>query len=175
MIKKFVLTAFATLIASMIAVAQTETTPGAKTTPANKTERVGTAKTTKDADKVQHAEERSNGAAFSGKGKGGDRNTVDKDKKGKKDKKDKKKGKKHGKSKGKWKDQSKHDPNREGNDDDNEDVKKDQKARQPAEQKRKQERTGGGQAPAPTTPAPSQQKSRKAGDKPTPGTENPKG
>lgn len=172
MIKKFVLTAFATLIASMIALAQTEPAPSATSTPANKTERAGTAKSTKDADKVQHAEERSKGAAFSGKGKGGDKNTVDKDKKGKKDKK---KGKKNGKSKGKSKDKAKRNSNGEGNDDDNDGMKKAKKSQQPAEQKRRQERTGGDKTPAPTTPAPSEQKSRKAGDKPAPGTENPKG
>ena len=168
MMKKIVLTAFVTLIASMIALAQNRPAAQPETAPANKTERIEKAKSTKDADKIGRAEERSNGSAYSGKGKGGKKDQVEKGEKGKKGK-GKGKGKGKFKNKNKSKDKAEGRTGRDGDDDDN-------KGRQQGERKRDQERTGGEKAPTSNpTPAPSEQKTRKAGDKPTPGTENRKG
>ena len=168
MMKKFVLTAFVALIASVVALAQNRPAAQPETAPANKIERMENAKSTKDADKIGRAEERSKGSAYSGKGKGGKKDRVEKGEKGKK-------GKGKGKSKGKFKNKNKSKDKaegrtgRDGDDDDN-------KGRQQGERKRDQERTGGEKAPTSNpTPAPSEQKTRKAGDKPTPGTENRKG
>ena len=170
MIKKFVLTAFVALIASIVALAQNRPAAQPETAPANKTERMENAKSTKDADKIGRAEERSNGSAYSGKGKGkgGKKDRVEKGEKGEK-------GKGKGKTKGKFKNKNKSKDKSEGKrgrdagDDDN-------KGRQQGERKRDQERTGGEKAPtSKPAPAPTEQKSRKAGDKPTPGTENRKG
>jgi len=91
MTKKFMLTAVAVLFSALVALAQTE--PQTQPVPAGKTEKMEKKDKT---DKVQNAEQRSNGAAFSGKGKGGDKDQVEKGGKAKdkaKAKKDKKKKK----------------------------------------------------------------------------------
>ncbi|MBL7798387.1 MAG: hypothetical protein JNJ90_17965 [Saprospiraceae bacterium] len=91
MTKKFMLTAVAVLFSALVALAQTE--PQTQPVPAGKTEKMEKKDKT---DKIQNAEQRSNGAAFSGKGKGGDKDQVEKGDKTKdkaKAKKDKKKRK----------------------------------------------------------------------------------
>lgn len=185
MMKKLVLTAFVTLIATVIALAQTDPASNAKTTRGDKTNRTEKAKSDKVADKVEHAEERSSGAAFSGKGKGANKGSVAKGEKGKKEKG---KGKGKGKHKNKHKSKGKSKRDKAGERDDKDTDTNNQDRRQGTERKRDQERTGGEKAPTtkPTPsgqkdrapgdkPVPTEQKSRKAGERPAPGTENPKG
>ncbi|MBK6932373.1 MAG: hypothetical protein IPH12_16570 [Saprospirales bacterium] len=105
MTKKFVLTAFAILAASLLALAQTEpqARPTAKPNPADRAEQVESAQKKSESDKVRHAEERSKGAAYSGKGEGGRKDAAEKEKR----KKGKHKGKGKGRGKGKSKEKSK--------------------------------------------------------------------
>lgn len=103
MTKKLMLTALVAVFAATFALAQTKPQPrsNSKTSPANKTVKAQTAKEKdSDAAKIEHAEERSNGAAFSGKGKGGDKNMVDKEGKNKGHAKGKHKNKAKSKNKG---------------------------------------------------------------------------
>lgn len=177
MMKKIVFTAFVMFTAAIVAMAQTDPAPKNQKKTADKSERMENAKSTKEADKIEHAEERSGGAAFSGKGKGGDKDQVEKEKKGKKGNKGKAKGKGKGKDKAKGKSKDKSKGNKEqDNDGDDDNRGKKEKDNKGAERKRDRDReqTGSERTPG-TKPAPTEPKSRKPGDKPTPGTENPKG
>ncbi len=177
MTKKMLLSAFAILLASFAVMAQSDPQPApvSKTSPADKSIKAEKARQTTDAAKAPRAEERSNGAAYSGKGKGGDKNTAEKEKRGKHKAKGKNKGKHKGKAKGKTKDKQKNKAYRgkdaksdpmskgyEGPDDAPGNIKT-QKS-----EKAKQEK-------APRTPTPGTTPSRKPGDKPTPGTEKQRG
>jgi len=93
MTKQFVLTVFAVLLSAFVAMAQTTEPQTRRPAPAGKTEK---AEKKDKSDKIEKAEDRSGGAAFSGKGKGGDKNLKDKDEKAKKAKKAKKGDKKQG-------------------------------------------------------------------------------
>lgn len=104
MTKKIVLSAFVALFAAAVTHAQTDAQPrkGAGTPTPKKIERVDNKpKTAKDAGKIEHAEEKSNGAAYSGQGKGSDKDRMHKIENGKGH------AKGHGKSNGKGKSKSK--------------------------------------------------------------------
>lgn len=158
MTKRIALTAFVMLFAALVAMAQTDSQrPGTETSPANKTEKVHKAQSGDKADHARHAEERSNGNAFSGKGKGGDKDKVEKNGKGHHKGKHKSKGK--GKNKG----------NKAGTGENKEQRRSqtgEQNPQQPRSQRPEQPQTDKESLPAPKT--------RKPGDKPTPGTEQQK-
>lgn len=161
MTKKIVLTALVAVFATALALAQTDrkaAAPVSKTSPANKTEKVEKAQQKDKAAKIEHAEERSNGAAFSGKGKGGDKNTVDKQNKGK----GKGKGKHHNKNKSKAKNGYKTKDKVKDKEKDDNDENVGEKDRSGTQQGRK---------PGTSTDKAPMKKQRKPGDKPAPGTE----
>lgn len=176
--KKFALSAFLVLFAALIAIAQSDpqARPSAKPSPANKAAKVETAQPKADPTKVEHAEERSDGAAFSGRGKGGEKGSVEKGKRGKG------KAKGHHKSKHKGKGQNKQ--KGQGDDDDNGSSRRGSKtepgprgdegpAGRPAGgtmKTRRPQSTEPAEAPA-GTKKPETTRGRKPGDKPTPGTE----
>lgn len=81
MTKKLVLTAFVALMSTFIALAQTDPQPRPAASPTpTKIEKVDKNKSKEKSDKIEHAEKRSNGAAYSGRGKGGEKNTTEKGK-----------------------------------------------------------------------------------------------
>lgn len=161
MTKRIVLTALAAFMATVVALAQTEPAPSKRTSPANKSEKVEKAQQKDKAAKVEHAEERSNGAAYSGKGKGGEKNMADKAKK------DKAKGKKKGQ-----KNKNKHKNKAKGKDAQKGKKSEDNDDKAPSDSGQEQ-RPGGTTQKAPTT-TPTARKQRQPGDKPSPGTEQKK-
>ena len=171
--KKFILSAFTILLASLLAVAQSgpQARPSSKPSPANKTMKVEKAQKKDGAAKVEHAEKRSDGAAYSGRGKGGDKNTVEKGKRGKGKAKGHMKGQHKGKAKGKMKHKKKDKAYKKW------DSKNDRKSKdyeghdgKPEGTKtRKSERTEQGNTPREQTPTTNP--NRRPGDRPAPGKE----
>lgn len=175
MTKKLVLTAFVALVATAVALAQTtDPQPKKATSPANKTERMEKAQQKDKTDQVRHAEERSNGAAYSGKGKGGEKGTAEREKKGKGKAKGHDKQKAKGKEKHEGKGQKAKDKKgKSGDDMEDKDEQKNPENGDKGTGNGKW-RTGdqpqkNGDAPAPKSIKTGGE--RKPGDKPAPGTE----